>query len=295
MMYGNAKKFFITAKNSKPLLALLKDHLPADVSAEKVLNSGAVWFNRKRLLDPAIEIAAQETVLAYSCHTQGQYYALASDAIIFENDDFLAVHKPPGITSISDRSNLYWNLTHGVHEYLRSQGSSYVPSAINRLDFMVRGLALYAKNKATEKQLFRLTEKRRIGKIYMALVEKQSKPVHCLRVRDSLSFLKRAFADPEGKPSHSLFIYRSSQDIGDFYSVVIFSGRRHQIRFHASQYLSPIIGDTYYKGSIRTPNQHIGLVAMGYNFRLYGKRYHIRLPNPEQVLGNCLKGKDENT
>ena len=70
----------------------------------------------------------------------------------------------------------------------------------------------------------------------------------CLRVKDKLSFLKKAKVSHDGKPSHTLFLKHKhdGQSNAVTYSAIIFTGRRHQIRAHAAHYLSPIRGDSFY-------------------------------------------------
>ncbi|MFC2155568.1 hypothetical protein ACFLRB_03635 [Acidobacteriota bacterium] len=63
----------------------------------------------------------------------------------------------------------------------------------------------------------------------------------------------------------------------DIYSVFPFTGRRHQIRFHASHYLAPIIGDTQYGSRFVLKPDEIALMCRGYNFPMKGKNLRIRV------------------
>ena len=93
------------------------------------------------------------------------------------------------------------------------------------------------------------------------------------RIKDNISFKNKAIVDEEGKPAHSFFIQKTNET----YSVILLTGRRHQIRCHAAHYLSPIQGDTYYGSKIRLHNQKIALTSVGLNFFCQNKRYRVRL------------------
>lgn len=280
-MYNNASVFYITTKKSAKITALLSQYLPKRFKhrGQCILNAGGVWFNRKRVLTDRI-IPEQGTLKVYVTEKQDEKYVLSKDQILFENNDFLILIKPPGVNSISDRSHLFWNITYGVKAYLMSQNSRYDPQPMTRLDLMVSGLMLFSKNKKSEKVLFNMTQNRKIKKIYHAYLEEKSDMPFCLRVQDKLSFIKKAKVDEDGKNAHSLFIKHKDGNAGEvLYSVVIFTGRRHQIRCHCSSYLSPIIGDKYYGSNHSLEGQNIKLISYGLNFFYQGEKFRFRLPS----------------
>ncbi|MFC1617017.1 pseudouridine synthase [Candidatus Margulisiibacteriota bacterium] len=287
-MYGNAKKYFITAIKKTNLFNLLADNLSINSNIPEIISSGGIWLDKLRLDDPEYVILPKQTIMVYVCPTQGKKYQLKLEQIVFEDENILIINKPSQLTTVPDRSNTKWNLTYGVSQYLRGKSNFYKAGAINRLDFMVQGLVIYAKNKQTEKKLFKLIENREIGKIYLALLEPQEHPPKILRIKDKIGYTNKACADENGKFAHSLFRYKGKFHGYDCYSVVTFTGRRHQIRFHAAKYLRPLIGDGYYGGKVKTKGQAIALLACGYNLILDGTKYRFRLPNVEAIFSELL-------
>ncbi len=275
--YQNSKKYFLTAPRDERVLTLMQEYLPA-LPAETILFAGGVWLDRVRIESGAAMIRRGETLRIYHCPNQGTEHVFDEADVVFENQDVLVVFKPAGIPSTWDRSTKQFNLTHGVREWLRKQGSTYEPTAINRLDFMVSGLVIFPKNKTAEKGLFRMTEQRQIGKVYRAHLAKSESAPNCLRVRDRISFLNKAKIDSEGKHAHTLFIKTGGTDVSDIYSVFIFTGRRHQIRLHAATYLEPILGDGLYGSRFKDPNEVIALQCVGYNLVWKGEKIRVRLP-----------------
>jgi len=289
-MYQNAKKYFITAKTQTTVGELIRKHAQTTLEPSFLVESGGVWLEKKRVASVDEIVEKGGTIRVYIVATQGKRFLLQQHHIVFETDDFIIIHKPAGLTTSSDRSNAHYNLATSVGDWFKKLGNSYTPTPITRLDFMVEGLVLFPKHKKAEIDFFRLTQKRFIRKQYVALVEKKPGLPSCFRVKDTIDFTHRAVSDPNGKEAHTLFIKREDTETWTSYSVFLFTGRRHQIRFHASKYLNPLIGDTFYGGTIKTKTQQIGLIAYRYAFRYRGKRYKITLPELDSVLGRIQAG-----
>ena len=282
MIFNNAKKWFITPKTKLSVLDCLKQHLPHSYHPELVIQAGGVWKNRQRLLASAQQIEANETLIVYTSPIQYRCYQFLESQIIFQDTDIFVVFKPAGISATADRSSLTDNITAGVQAYFKSIGLNYQTTAINRLDFMVQGLMIFAKNKTSERRLFIAMQNRKIFKSYRAYLPYKENLPNCLRIKDRLSFKGRALADLNGKKAHSLFIKQSHTDMLVIYTVILLTGRRHQIRYHAAHYLAPLIHDSLYGIEKNKCHAAIGLIAYGLNFRLGKKRYRLRLP--EQMI-----------
>lgn len=275
------KRFFITAKTDTPLLLLLQDFLPGKyaANAETIITHGGVWKNKKRVMDPSLLIETLETVKIHTSNFQGKTYALDKNDIVFENNDFMAVYKPVDLNVHAVPSSFYYNLTYGVNVYLQKQGIPFETNPVTRLDRPVEGLVLFPKHKHSERLLFKLSKERKIKKWYLAALEPRPANPARLRITDKISTDgKRTALDPMGKIAGSLFIKTQSLEIADIYSVFIFTGRRHQIRFHASHYLSPILGDGVYGSRYSRGSDEIALVCRGYNIPYRRERIKIRLP-----------------
>lgn len=272
------KKFFITAKSDVTLGELLVDNLPSRIDGEAAITSGGVWKDKKRVMDPGYIIHARETVKVHISNFQGKSYSLPQEHIIFENEEFMVVYKPCGLNVHSVPSTFYYNLAYGVDQYLRQQGIRYQSTPVTRLDRPVEGLVIFPKNKTSERKLFKLVKLRKIKKWYMAALESSNGP-QCLRIRDRISnYSNRSFIDESGKEADSLFIKNRALGFAEIYSVFIFTGRRHQIRFHASNYIAPIIGDFFYGSAVKREPDDIALVCRGYNIPFRGEVFRVRLP-----------------
>ena len=165
-------------------------------------------------------------------------------SIIFENEDFIAVNKEPGMLTIPDRHDdaqlsLYKILT-------KKYGKIFI---VHRLDKDTSGLILFAKNENAHKYLSQLFEHRKIEKKYLGIVN-GSMPQNSGSINEPIAEhpVKKGqmIVNRKGKPS--LTNYKVMEDYG-IYSLVEFeiqTGRTHQIRLHTKTLGHPIICDPIY-------------------------------------------------
>lgn len=285
--YGNAKRYFVTAKTPCTLEELVTKHLP-DLNFSLILHSKGIHLNKKRLTEANAPLQKGDTVTVYVAPDQGKLYPLSSKDIHLDTPDFIVVHKPTRLTTVPDRSNDTYNLQKSVEMYLNSKGNTYRPQPMNRLDFMVAGLVIFSKNKAGEKTLFAMMKEGKIKKGYTAFLEKKEDHAYpnCLRIKDHIGFHKKAILSPNpmdtppSKPAHSLFIKKQENATTIHYTVILFTGKRHQIRAHAATYLAPICGDGLYGSTVQFDNYHIALYCTALNFTYNTMRYRLRYPAP---------------
>lgn len=165
-------------------------------------------------------------------------------SIIFENDDFIAINKEPGMLTIPDRHD---ETQLSLYKILNQKyGKIFI---VHRLDRDTSGLILFAKNETTHKYLSQLFEQRNIQKKYLGIV-RGSMPGKEDSIREPIAEhpIKKGvmIISKKGKPS--LTNYEVLEDYG-IYSLVQFeiqSGRTHQIRVHTKSLGHPIICDDIY-------------------------------------------------
>ena len=291
--YGNAKRFFVTASHTDTVMNVVSHALAQKCDPSVVLESGGVWRGKYRVQNPQEKICKGETLRVYVAASQGYHYSLNSDDIFYEHDDWVVIHKPPGVSSVSDRSNLFFNMTAGVNQWLKMNGNHYKTNPITRLDFMVNGLMIFPKSRDAEVSLSRLMTQRQIKKGYLTLLPDQDSR-SIIRIKDRLGFKSKAFIDNRyGKDAHSIFIKGAVESGICPYFVSIQTGRRHQIRIHSSHYLLPIIGDQRYGSSIKLPNQQLALMAYAYNFSYQGNRFKIRSDRYQSWISSLIGSIDE--
>jgi RluA family pseudouridine synthase len=166
--------------------------------------------------------------------------------ILFENGEILLINKPSGISVTADRSG-----APDVLKLLNQQRSPSEPlRLVHRLDKETSGILLIAKHKDAQSRYSRLFAKRKVQKLYLAIV-KGPLPYKHGSIKDPIA---RSQRNPQamhihprlGKPSHT--VWNQLADFGSLslVSAQIITGRTHQIRIHFSHRGMPLAIDPIY-------------------------------------------------
>jgi 23S rRNA pseudouridine1911/1915/1917 synthase len=189
-------------------------------------------------------------------------------SILFENDSYLVVDKPGGVSMATPRSKLAAAPEEdapepgsagapAVRRILEALGlpcAGPLPLLVHRLDVGTSGCVLLAKGQAAHRTASLAFQERRVTKVYRALAWGHPVPA----AGAFLDALSRDRADarkmrtaPDGKAAvtayRTLRRYRSLADL----ELTPETGRTHQIRVHLSAHGHPIAGDDLYGGATR--------------------------------------------
>lgn len=165
------------------------------------------------------------------------------DIILFEDDDYILVNKPPFISTLDER--------HGGPNIL-TLAREYIPPAqvCHRLDKDTSGVLAIAKNPEAYRHLNMQFEKRQVVKVYHAIAdgihnfkdELVDAPI--LKLDDGVVKISRA----EGKSAQTWFTALKSYRYHSLIECRPVTGRMHQIRIHLASERAPITGDEKYGG-----------------------------------------------
>lgn len=169
--------------------------------------------------------------------------------IIYEDDSFLAINKPAGISTHPSRAHFTDSLSNGVKFYFDSIGLKKKIRPVNRLDIDTSGIVIFAKNEYIQEFFIREMANNTFHKEYIAICDgffsikkgRIDKPIS----RKENSIIERTISI-NGKPS--ITDYEVLKEFNN-YSLVKFNlltGRTHQIRVHMKSIFHPISGDTLY-------------------------------------------------
>ncbi len=182
--------------------------------------------------------------------------------ILFEDDQILVINKPSGTSVTADRS--------GKADILQLLTKQLAPSEplrlVHRLDKETSGILLIAKHKDAQSRYSRLFAKRKVRKLYLAIV---NGPLAYTggSIKDPIARSQRnpraMHIHPRlGKPAHT--IWKQLADFGELSLVAaqIVTGRTHQIRIHFSHRTMPLAIDPIYGAS-----NPLMLSSFKYNYR----------------------------
>jgi 23S rRNA pseudouridine955/2504/2580 synthase len=165
------------------------------------------------------------------------------DLILYEDDNYIVINKPPFISALEDRSSPDNILALARQYHKKAQ-------LCHRLDKETSGCLIIAKNEETYRYMAIQFQERKVIKKYYTLVD----GVHNFKgdVVDVPIFYRTggdARVDfRNGKPATTYF--NTLRNYKKFTSVeaMPITGRLHQIRVHLSYIKAPIVGDTNYGG-----------------------------------------------
>ncbi len=168
------------------------------------------------------------------------------DIILFEDEDFLLVNKPPHLATLDertrDRGGSLLRLAKDHHPELQ---------AAHRLDKETSGVLAFAKNPAAYRHLSMQFEHREVTKRYHAVATGVQK-LESISVFLPILPLKNGTAvkidRAAGKPAETIFNTLKCYRNYTLVECIPITGRMHQIRIHLSCLKAPIVCDPQYGG-----------------------------------------------
>ncbi len=231
--------------------------------AKELIDSRNVLVNRRRVWMAKHVLEKDDTVEILNFQSS-ETEIPSTIRILFQDGDFIAADKPAGVLSNEDGSS--------VEALLRQQLQSPEIQAVHRLDRDTSGCLLLAKNSAAFRSMIDLFRQKAVRKTYHAIVagyvEKDAQEI-TLRIDDEHALTKIRRLDGNKKASHL--------------SVLIETGRTHQIRKHLDMIDHPVLGDRQY-------GMRFGVAEFADDIpRQMLHSYSIEFKNPANGLGIFVK------
>jgi len=219
-----------------------------------------------------------------------------ADLILHEDDNLIVINKPPFLASLDEREGADMSVLRLAKRYHEDA------QVCHRIDKETSGLLLIAKNPETYRAVSIEFERRRVSKIYHAIIEGTHVfedllvDLPILNLGNKNVTIDRA----NGKLAETYF---RSLHYFKHYTLVEcrpVTGRMHQIRIHLATQHAAIVGDTLYRGKpvylsqIKKRGYTLGkgqeeqpimkrfaLHARQLDFTINGNSYHFVAPYPK--------------
>ncbi len=184
-------------------------------------------------------------------------YPNFKELIIFENDDYIVVNKPPFVASLDERGAA------GEVNILRL-AKQYSPDAqvCHRLDKETSGAIVIAKNPEAYRNLAMQFERRKVKKVYHAIVDGQFQFNNLFVDLPILNDGNKnvSIDRQEGKRAETYFNTLKHYKHYTLVECKPVTGRMHQIRIHLATQRAAIAGDHMYKGK----SVYLSAIKKGY-------------------------------
>ena len=182
-----------------------------------------------------------------------------SDLIIYEDDDYIVVNKPPFLSTLEDRASdlNILSLAKAYHENAQ---------VCHRIDKETSGALVLSRHEEAYRHLAMQFQERRVDKIYHAVVSGLH-DFHDMVIEAPIQPQSTGLVriSPSGKPSQTVVDVVECYKLHSLVRCKPITGRMHQIRIHLSSIDAPIVNDTDYGG---TP-VYLSEVKRRYNLKKY--------------------------
>lgn len=179
--------------------------------------------------------------------------------IVFEDDYLAVVNKKAGIPTHPSRNHYMGTLANGMVYHWMGEKDNITIRPVNRLDKDTSGLVVFAKSSHIQHLMSLETYKSNMKKEYVAIVhgivEADSGTIDVPIARETQHSVKRVVREDGRKAVTHYRVLRKYSDYS-LLSIILETGRTHQIRVHMTHIGHPLLGDELYGGSSEAIQRH---------------------------------------
>jgi RluA family pseudouridine synthase len=249
MKYNKNQPSRASAKEDKVYKLLALQEKISNQEAKKYCDRGLVYIENKKVKIARAVVPA---------NTKFKIQEVAKLELIYEDDNLIVLNKPPFLTSDDC-----------LKKYKKAQ-------LLHRLDKETSGILLLAKNEEFRQKVIQEFKNNRVYKEYVAIVfgvvndeETISEPLFSEKNKKTNQIRTKVSKNGKSAITHiePIEIIGKKTKL----SVVIETGRTHQIRVHLAHIGHPVVGDEIYGGSSRARRLMLHAKKVGfldYNFEI---------------------------
>jgi 23S rRNA pseudouridine1911/1915/1917 synthase len=176
-------------------------------------------------------------------------------AIAFEDDDLVVVDKPAGVVVHPARGHRTGTLAQALAGVAAGGDDPWRAGIVHRLDRDTSGLLVVAKSEEVHRSLKALLAARELHREYLALVDgippARTGTIDAPIGRDRRERVLNSVDTDQPREARTHFTVLRALAGSSLLTVVLDTGRTHQIRVHLAAIGHPVLGDRQYGGPIR--------------------------------------------
>lgn len=211
--------------------------------------------------------------------------------IVYEDEDLMVINKPAGMPIHPSMNNYYNSLANGLACYFKRQNCPFVFRCINRLDRDTSGLTLIAKHSVSGGMLSTMISNKTVSGItreYLAIVKGSVTPpegtITAPLARKEGSIIERCVDFERGENAITHYRVLDKKNGHSLVSLILETGRTHQIRIHMKYLSYPLIGDYLYNPDMEfIRRQALHAWKLSFRHPITGEELHFMAPLPEDM------------
>lgn len=211
--------------------------------------------------------------------------------ILYEDEDLMVLNKPAGMPIHPSQNNRENTLGNALAWYFASQNRPFVFRCINRLDKDTSGLTIVAKHIISAGMLSSMIASKGengIRREYLAIVHGTVTLPHGIInapiARKEGSIIRRTVDWECGEHAVTHYQVLDSKNGYSLVSLLLETGRTHQIRVHMKHLGFPLVGDSlYHPETSQMSRQALHAHKLDFKHPITGACMHFTAPVPEDM------------
>ena len=211
--------------------------------------------------------------------------------IVYEDEDLMVINKPAGMPIHPSMNNYYNSMANALAYYFDQQNRPFVFRCINRLDRDTSGLTIVAKHYVSAGMLSAMIANKATSGItreYLAIVKGSVQPpegtITAPLGRKEGSIIERTIDFEKGESAITHYKVLDEKNGHSLVSLILETGRTHQIRIHMKHLGYPLIGDYLYNPDMeRIQRQALHAWKLSFVHPITGENMQFTAPLPEDM------------
>lgn len=211
--------------------------------------------------------------------------------IVYEDADLMVINKPAGMPIHPSMNNYYNSMANALAYYFEQQNCPFVFRCINRLDRDTSGLTIVAKHYVSAGMLSAMIANKAASGItreYLAIVKGSVQPpegtITAPLGRKDGSIIERTVDFEKGESAVTHYKVLDEKNGYSLVSLILETGRTHQIRIHMKYLGYPLIGDYLYNPDMeRIQRQALHAWKLTFRHPITGETLAFTAPLPEDM------------
>ena len=208
--------------------------------------------------------------------------------IVYEDEDIVVVNKPAGMPVHPSLNNYENSLANGLMYYYQEQGKPFIFRCTNRLDRDTSGLTVVAKHMVSSSILSSMGMRHEITREYLAIVRGALNPsegtIDAPIGRTGSSLIERKIDFENGERAVTHYRVVEEQNGHSLVSLILETGRTHQIRVHMKYIGHPLVGDYLYNPDMEyIDRQALHSHRLSFTHPVTGEKMEFTAPLPADM------------